>query len=80
VTIIVPIHEAEAHLADLVVRASRGEEVLIKGAGTQVRLVPEPTGKEPVPLPKRPLGLFRGQIIIHDDFDDPLPEEFLEPR
>jgi len=71
VTIIVPIHEAEAHLADLVARASRGEEVLIKGAGTQVRLVPEP---------KRPLGLFRGRIIIHDNFDDPLPEEFLEPR
>lgn len=26
---------------------------------------------------ERPLGLLRGQIVISDDFDDPLPDDLL---
>jgi antitoxin (DNA-binding transcriptional repressor) of toxin-antitoxin stability system len=27
--------------------------------------------------PERPFGLFAGEIVIHEDFDDPLPAEMI---
>ena len=29
---------------------------------------------EPETRPRRPIGMDRGKIVIHDNFDDPLPE------
>lgn len=29
---------------------------------------------EPEPAKKRPLGMDKGKLVIHDDFDDPIPE------
>jgi prevent-host-death family protein len=67
----VNVHEAKTHFSELVARVERGEEIVIARAGTPVaKLVPLAT------LPKRPLGLFKGQIWMSDDFDDPLPDEF----
>lgn len=65
--------EAKVHLSRLVDRAAGGEEIIIARAGRPVaRLVAyrEATGKR---LP----GRWRGRIVIHDDFDAPLPEEVL---
>ena len=67
----VGIHEAKTNLSKLVARVEAGEEVVIARGGVPVaKLVP-------VVHRKRRLGLFEGQIKIADDFDDPLPDEFL---
>jgi prevent-host-death family protein len=67
----VNVHEAKTHFSELVARVERGEEIVIARAGTPVaKLVPLTA------LPRRPLGLFKGQIWMSDDFDDPLPDEF----
>lgn len=69
----VNIHEAKTNFSRLVERAAGGEEIVIARAGTPVaKLVPLP----PVHTRRVPGG-SRGQIVIHDNFDDPL-EEFEE--
>lgn len=64
----VNVHEAKTHLSRLLERVEHGEEILIARAGKPVaKLVPiEAPGK-------RPIGLYRGQIWMSDDFDEPLP-------
>lgn len=64
------MHEAKTHLSRLVERVEAGEEITIARAGRPVaRLVPIQRASEP-----RPLGLWRGKVVIGPDFDDPLPE------
>jgi prevent-host-death family protein len=66
----VNIHEAKTHLSRLVERVEAGEEITIARAGRPVaRLVPIRRASEP-----RPLGLWKGKVVIAPDFDDPLPE------
>jgi prevent-host-death family protein len=68
----VNIHEAKTHLSRLLQRVALGEEITISKAGVPIaRLVPvEAKGK-------RPLGLFKGQIWMAEDFDAPLPPDIL---
>lgn len=70
----VNVHEAKTQLSRLLVRVSRGEEVVIARAGKPVaRLVPF------VPQPmRRVAGSVRGQVWIAPDFDASLPNEVLE--
>jgi prevent-host-death family protein len=64
----VNIHEAKTHLSRLLERVQAGEEIIIAKAGNPVaKLVPTRP-------PDRVSGLGRGKVVIHDDFDDPLPE------
>ena len=66
----VNIHEAKTHLSRLVERVEAGEEITLARAGRPVaRLVPYRQRKEP-----RPFGLWKGRVVIHPGFDDPLPE------
>ena len=67
---IVNIHEAKTHLSRLLERVQAGEEIIIAKAGTPVAIL-SPAEKRP---PDRISGLGKGQVVIHDDFDDPLPE------
>ena len=70
---IVNIHAAKTHFSQLLERVARGEEVVIAKAGKPVaRLVP----MEPAAEPRRP-GSARGLGRVADDFDAPMPEEFL---
>lgn len=71
---VVNIRAAKAQLSRLVDRASRGEKIVIAKCGKPVaRLVPVAAA------PKRRVpGSARGQIIIHDNFDDPLPDDILD--
>jgi prevent-host-death family protein len=63
------MHEAKTHLSRLVERAVHGEEIVIAKAGRPVaRLIAYDAPARRVP------GAWRGQIVIHDDFDDPLEE------
>ncbi len=68
----VNIHQAKTHLSRLLQRVALGEEITISKAGVPVaRLVPvQAKGK-------RPLGLYKGQIWMAEDFDAPLPPDIL---
>jgi prevent-host-death family protein len=67
----VNIHEAKTHLSRLLERVAMGEEVVIAKAGTPVaKLVP--ISRKPK---KRILGSAKGEFVVPDDFNDPLPKE-----
>jgi prevent-host-death family protein len=67
----VNIHEAKTHLSRLLAQVEAGEEVIIARNGDPVaKLVA--IGKN---SKKRVLGQYRGQVIIADDFDDPVDPE-----
>jgi prevent-host-death family protein len=67
----VNIHEAKTHLSRLLQRVAMGEEVVIAKAGTPVaKLVP--IGTKPQ---KRVIGSAKGEFVVPDDFNDPLPKE-----
>lgn len=69
----VDIHAATTQLSRLIERVEAGEEVVIARAGKPVaRLVPF----ERPPAPRQP-GSARGLVRVGDDFDDPMPEDFL---
>ena len=60
----VNIHEAKTHLSRLLKAAEQGEDVVICRDGEPVaRLVP-------VQPASRPVGIWKGQGWIADDFDD----------
>lgn len=65
----VSVYEAKSKLSQMINKALEGEEVVITRNGTDVAKL------SPVQNEKRGwLGLYEGQIAIHDDFDDPLEE------
>jgi prevent-host-death family protein len=69
----VNIHEAKTNFSKLLQRVALGEEITIAKAGVPVaRLVPVKSAQS-----ERPLGLYRGQIWMADDFDAPLPDDIL---
>lgn len=66
----VNIHEAKTHLSRLIERVEAGEEITIARAGRPVAmLVRFPVRREP-----RKPGIWKGRVVIHPGFDDPLPE------
>ncbi|PYV83501.1 MAG: type II toxin-antitoxin system prevent-host-death family antitoxin [Acidobacteria bacterium] len=70
----VNIHEAKTHLSRLLSRVAAGEEVIIAKSGKPLaRLVPYQK-----PLKKRIPDQGRGLMKVPKDFNDPLPDDFLE--
>jgi prevent-host-death family protein len=67
----VNIHEAKTHFSKLVERARNGERITIAKAGVPVAML---VAVEPETRPRRIPGMDKGLVIIHDTFDDPLPE------
>ena len=53
-------------------RAQHGERITIARGGSAGRDADRRSSRRP--RPRRPIGMDRGRIVIHDDFDDPLPE------
>jgi prevent-host-death family protein len=68
---VVNIHEAKTHFSRLVERARNGERITIAKAGVPVAML---VAIEPETRPRRPIGMDKGRVIIHDNFDDPIPE------
>jgi len=67
----VNIHEAKTHLSRLLQRVALEEEVIIAKAGKPVaKLVSVDSNPR-----KRMLGSAKGEFIVPDDFNDPLPKE-----
>jgi prevent-host-death family protein len=70
----VNVHEAKTHLSRLLERALAGEDIIIMRSGRKlVRLTPVETA--PVP---RKLGTAKGDFVLPEDFDAPLPDEILD--
>lgn len=64
------ISEAKAELSALIEAVSKGEEVLIGKAGVPVARLVRYTGAT---APRQP-GALKGQIKVHDGFDDLPPD------
>lgn len=68
------VHEAKTQLSALLDRVLAGEEIVIAKAGVPVaRLVPI----APASARARVAGARAGRMVMADDFDAPLPEDFL---
>lgn len=65
---VVNIHDAKTHFSRLVDRAHAGEKIVIAKAGVPVAVLGPLEGS----LGPRKPG--RDRIVIHANFDDPLPE------
>jgi antitoxin (DNA-binding transcriptional repressor) of toxin-antitoxin stability system len=67
----VNIAEAKARLSDLLDDVERGETIVIARRNepvAELRAITKPRKT------LRPWGLYKGQIEIPDDFNDPMPE------
>jgi antitoxin (DNA-binding transcriptional repressor) of toxin-antitoxin stability system len=81
----VSIKEAEGRLAELAQEAQAGERILLTLNGQPIaELAPPPATREPGGINwqaledwKRERGVDRIVSYLPDDFDDPLPEDFL---
>lgn len=69
-TDVVNVHEAKTHLSRLLARVEAGERITIARAGKPVAIL-APAEERP---PDRVPGYDKGKVVIHDNFDDPLPE------
>jgi len=67
----VNIHEAKTHLSRLLERVAMGEEVIIAKAGKPVAKLVSISSKPK----KRIIGNAKGEFVVPDDFNDPLPKE-----
>ena len=69
----VNVHEAKTHLSRLLDQAMAGEEIVIMRSGKPlVRLTP----LDSAPM-ARILGTAKGDFVVPDDFNEPLPEAIL---
>jgi len=66
----VNVHEAKTHLSRLLERVEGGERIVIARAGKPIAVL-SPAEEPP---PDRVSGLGKGKVVIHDSFDDPIPE------
>lgn len=72
----VNIHEAKAHLSEMLVKVEQGETVVIARRNKPIaQLVP--MAEEQPKKPPRKFGLAEGEFTIPDDFFDPMTEEEL---
>lgn len=70
----VNIHEAKTHFSKLIQQALLGEEIIISKSGIPlIKLTPYEK-----PMTKRKGGQLKGILLIKDDFDEPLPNDFLK--
>ena len=71
----VKVHEAKIQLSELLTRVALGEEVIITKAGKPVAKLIAIPGERP----RLKLGSAKGEFVVPDDFDDPLPKEIERP-
>lgn len=67
------VHEAKTHFSKLLDKAIAGEDVVVTRSGEPlVKLVPVQRRKKPN------LGFAVGEFTLPDDFDDPMPDWFMD--
>jgi prevent-host-death family protein len=62
----VNVYEAKTHLSKLIARVEAGEEITLSRNGRAVARIVPLTWHAIIRKP----GSLKGQIVIHDDFDD----------
>lgn len=68
------VHDAKARLSELIALAERGDEVVVaRGTIPAVRIVPI---TPPHAVERKP-GTAAGLFVVPDEFDAPLPDEFM---
>ncbi|KAF5033988.1 hypothetical protein DSECCO2_600940 [anaerobic digester metagenome] len=70
---VVPMHQDNISLSQLVKRAASGETIFIGSYG-RAEAVPKSAASAE---PKKRLGLLKGKLKVPDEFDAPLPPELL---
>lgn len=69
------VHEAKAHLSRYLKRAAKGETIVVCLRNKPyARIVPIET----VPKERRPIGLDKGKFKVPEDFNDPMPDWWLD--
>jgi prevent-host-death family protein len=73
-SVAVNVHEAKTHLSRLLEQALAGEEVIIMRSGRPlVKLTPVSAAPR-----RRVVGSGKGDFVVPDDFDAPLPDAILD--
>lgn len=72
--ITVNIHQAKTQLSKLLNAVANGDEVIIARAGQPIAVL-KPFGE--IKKRRKP-GLLKGQLIIKNGFDAPLPDDLLK--
>jgi len=67
---VVNIHDAKTNFSRLIERVRGGERVVIAKAGRPVAVLSRYEGRPPRRVP----GMDKGRVVIHANFDDPVPE------
>ncbi len=70
---IINIHEAKTNFSKLLKRAENGEEIVISKAGHPIAKIISLKNKK-----NRKFGTAKGKVIIHDNFNAPLPDDIME--
>ena len=78
-TLTIPIHEAKTNLSKLIKRAAAGETIYIGAYGKPEAVLtavsPEQRMAE---LRKGAFGCMKGKMILHEGWDDPLPDDIID--
>ena len=72
--ITVNIHEAKTNLSKLLAMVEHGETITIAKAGRPIATIQPIVATK---KPKRTFGSMKGQILVADNFDAPLPDDLL---
>jgi len=75
----ISIHEAKSSLSKLVKRAAAGETIYIGAYGKpEAALTAVSPEKQRAEMRKGAFGCMRGKMILHEGWDDPLPDDIIE--
>jgi prevent-host-death family protein len=75
----IPIHEAKSNLSKLVKRAAAGETIYIGAYGKpEAALTAVSPEKQRAELRKGAFGCMKGKMILHEGWEDPLPDEIID--
>ena len=78
-TATISIHEAKSNLSKLVKRAAAGETIYIGAYGkAEAVLTAVSPEQQRADLRKGFFGCMKGKMILHEGWDDPWPDEFIE--
>lgn len=72
--VIVNIHEAKTHFSKLIQQVVNGEEIIVAKSGVPlIKMIPYEKSST-----SRKGGQLKGMMLVKDNFDEPLPREYLK--
>ena len=75
----ITIHEAKSNLSKLVKRAAAGETIYIGAYGkAEAALTAVSPEKQAAELRKKAFGCMKGKMILHEGWEDPLPDDIID--